>query len=74
MTDASRRIAFVHDGHRFEGIERVCRASTDAEPEVHWTIYMDGQPALEFRGPYPYRDEDVHKRVLEWYAIQRPSW
>ena len=31
-------------------------------------------PALEFRGPQRYRDDDVRKRVLEWYAIQhRPA-
>jgi hypothetical protein len=32
---------------------------------------MDGAPALEFEGPYPYRDADVRARVLEWYGIQR---
>jgi len=69
MTDTPGRIAFEHDGHRFEGVEE---ASTGgAERRVHWVIHMDGAPALEFRGPYPYRDEDVRKRVLEWYAIQR---
>jgi len=36
-------------------------------------VRMDGAPALEFRGPYPYRDEDVRARVLEWYAIQRAT-
>ena len=71
MTDASRRIAFEHDGHRFEGVEEVAR-TPGAERELHWVIRMDGAPALEFRGPHPDRDDDVRARVLEWYAIQHP--
>ena len=71
MPHSYRRIEFEHDGHRFEGIEEVDRMP-GAERELHWVIHMDGAPALEFRGPHPYRDEDVRARVLEWYAIQRP--
>ena len=73
MSDRSRRISFEHDGHRFEGEEAAGRTADGAEPTVHWVIRMDGAPALEFRGPHPYRDEDVRRRVLEWYAIQRPG-
>jgi hypothetical protein len=73
MSDTSRRIAFEHDGHRFEGVEQQRQTAAGAEPEYHWLIDMDGAHALEFRGAYPYRDEDVRKRVLEWYEIQRPQ-
>ena len=73
MTETARRISFEHDGHRFEGVEATSRTPDGAEPSVHWVIRMDGAPALEFRGPHPYRDEDVRKRVLEWYAIQQPG-
>lgn len=74
MTERSRHIVFEHDGHQFEGTELAGGPSVgaDPDPEVRWTIHMDGMPALEFRGPYPYRDEDVRARVLEWYAIQQP--
>jgi hypothetical protein len=73
MADSSRRsIAFDHDGHHVTGVEQVSTPSGEGEAEVRWTIQMDGAPALEFRGPYPYRDEDVRVRVLEWYAIQLP--
>ena len=68
-----RHITFDHDGHRFEAAEEVTRAAGSmAEPAVHWVVRMDGAPALEFRGPYPYRDDAVRERVLEWYALQRP--
>ena len=72
MTHDQRRFSFEHDGHRFDGIEEVGRTPDGAEPSVHWVVRMDGAPALEFRGPYPYRDEDVRHRVVEWYEIQRP--
>ena len=68
---SSRRFEFEHDGHRFEGFEREGRTADGAEREVHWVIRMDGKPALEFHGPYPYRDSDIRKRILEWYEIQR---
>ena len=65
-----RRIEFEHDGHRFEAVERI--AGGTGEPVMHWDVRMDGATVLEFRGEYPYRDEDVRKRVLEWYGIQKP--
>jgi hypothetical protein len=66
-----RRIRFEHDGHRFEAVERV--PNPDApDPQVIWEVRLDGAPALEFRGEYPYRDDDIERRVLEWYAIQKP--
>ena len=73
MTRTPQRISFEHDGHHFDGAESVSATPDGAEPSFHWTIRMDGAPALEFRGPHPYRDEDVRKRVLEWYAIQQPQ-
>lgn len=73
MSAPARRVAFEHDGHRFEAAERVRPAAGAAEPTLEWEVRMDGAPALEFRGPYPYRDEDVRARVLEWYAIQRAT-
>ena len=39
------------------------------EPQVRWDVRLDGAPVLEFRGEYPYRDDDVRRRVLEWYGI-----
>ena len=64
------RMSFEHDGHRFEVIERQ-RGEATAEPRMKWSVTMDGAPALEFEGPYPYRDADVKARVVEWYGIQR---
>lgn len=64
------RIAFEHDGHRFEAAEQ--RADGPDAPAVRWDVRMDGATVLEFRGDYPYRDDDVRRRVLEWYAIQKP--
>ena len=72
-SESQRRISFEHDGHRLEGVATAARTPDGAESAVHWVVRMDGAPALEFRGPYPYRDDDVRKRVLEWYAIQRPA-
>lgn len=68
---SERRISFEHDGHRFDAVERRSSAGSMREARVAWAVTMDGAPALEFEGPYPYRDDDVHKRVLAWYAIQR---
>jgi hypothetical protein len=65
-----RLIAFAHDGHRFEASVRR-RAGAVGEAQVAWVVTMDGAPALEFEGPYPYRDDDVRKRVVEWYEIQK---
>jgi hypothetical protein len=70
-----RRMQFQHDGHRFDAVERVTgpsAASGAGEPQVRWDVSMDGKPVLEFRGEYPYRDDDVRKRILEWYGIQKP--
>jgi len=67
-----RRVSFEHDGHRFEAVERQRPAGPAGSPRVAWSVALDGAPALEFEGPYPYRDEDVRRRVLEWYAIQKP--
>jgi hypothetical protein len=65
-----QRMTFEHDGHHFEIVERLSVSAT--APRVAWSVTMDGKPALEFEGPYPYRDADVRARVLEWYGIQRP--
>ena len=69
-----RRIRFEHDGHQFETFQHANATgdSPDGEPHVRWEIQMDGRIVLEFSGPFPYRDHDVQKRVLEWYAIQKP--
>jgi hypothetical protein len=66
-----RCVTFSHDGHRFDAIEHASVAGA-APASYHWEVTMDGAPALEFTGEYPYRDPDVHKRVLEWYGIQKP--
>ena len=66
-----RRIRFELDGHQFEAMERV-RDPAAADPSMTWEVRMDGAPVLEFRGEYPYRDDDIQKRVVEWYAIQKP--
>ena len=68
---SDRRVTFEHDGHRFEAVERV-RDPDAPDPQMIWDVRMDGSPVLEFRGEYPYRDGDIEKRVLEWYAIQKP--
>lgn len=64
------RVTFEHDGHRFDAVEH--RPDGAGEPAVRWDVAMDGATVLEFRGPYPYRDDDVRRRVLEWYGIQKP--
>ena len=66
-----RQIRFEHDGHRFEAVERI-PAPGAPDPQMIWDVRMDGDPVLEFRGEYPYRDDDIQKRVVEWYAIQKP--
>jgi hypothetical protein len=70
MTD--RRVSFTHDGHEFVAVEQVDAAAGPAPSACKWAVTMDGAPALEFTGQYPYRDPDVQKRVLEWYGIQKP--
>lgn len=69
MTD--RRLSFEHDGHRFDVVE-ARRDESGREPCFTWHVSLDGRPALDFDGPYPYRDDDVRARVVEWYGIQRP--
>ena len=67
---SERRVHFEHDGHHFEAVERV--SGGHGEATMRWDVHMDGATVLEFRGEYPYRDEDIRKRVLEWYGIQKP--
>lgn len=62
-----RRVSFTHDGHQFVAVERASGTGG-----FQWAVTMNGAPALEFTGEYPYRDPDVQKRVLEWYGIQKP--
>ena len=64
---SARRVSFIHDGHQFEAMERESGGGALA-----WAVTMDGAPALEFAGEFPYRDPDVMKRVVEWYEIQKP--
>ena len=73
--DVPRTSEFEHDGHRFRVSERQVGAPAgqkQAEPWLHWAVTMDGRQVLEFDGPYPYRDGDVRKRILEWYETQKP--
>lgn len=69
-----RKTSFEHDGHLFEVREHADASgeSPIGMPHVRWEILMDGRTVLEFSGPFQYRDHDVKKRVLEWYAIQKP--
>ena len=70
---SQRRVRFDHDGHRFDAVTiEAPSSSPTAEDQVAWVVRMDDAPALEFHGGYPYRDEDVRRRVLEWYEIQKP--
>jgi hypothetical protein len=64
---------FEHDGHRFETVQYAPQERQFGEAHVRWEVRMDGQPVLEFSGPFHYRDRDVRKRVLEWYEIQKPA-
>ena len=68
----ARRIEFEHDGHRFSVVEE---RLDGAETQLRWTVHLDdaSTPVLEFRGEYPYRDDDVRRRVVEWYGIQKPT-
>lgn len=69
----ARRVEFEHDGHRFDAEEHTDVATAViAEPQIRWVVNMDGAPALEFQGPFPYRDDEVRRRVVEWYEIQKP--
>ena len=72
---ATHRFEFLHDGHRFTIDERASAvpAARAVDTPVAWRVYMDGESVLEFAGDYPYRDEDLRKRVEEWYALQRPT-
>lgn len=72
---ATQRFEFTHDGHRFRIDERASSdpAARTGDTEVAWQVYMDGEAVLEFAGAYPYRDEDLRKRVEEWYTLQRPT-
>ena len=76
MSDESPRTSeFEHDGHRFQVAERKVTAPAgqkQAEPWLRWLVSMDGRQVLEFDGPYPYRDPDLRKRILEWYETQKP--
>ena len=71
---ATHRFEFTHDGRRFSIVERStsARAGGGGGEHLSWCVHMDGETVLEFSGPYPYRDDDLRKRVLEWYALQRP--
>jgi hypothetical protein len=69
---SDRRVSFTHDGHEFVAVEQAVAATASAPSAYKWAVTMDGAPALEFTGDYPYRDPDVRKRVLEWYGIQKP--
>jgi len=69
---SERTVRFQHDGHQFVALEEVRGGAGTPEAEMHWLVRMDDADVLEFRGEFPYRDEDVRKRVVEWYEIQRP--
>lgn len=70
---SDRHIDFEIDGHRFHCFERTRPGEMPgADPLVHWEVSMDGALALEFTGEYPYRDNDVRRRVVEWYGTQKP--
>jgi hypothetical protein len=66
-----RRLSFEHDGHRFDVTEER-REVRGRESCLTWHVSLDGRPALDFDGPYPYRDDDLRARIVEWYGIQRP--
>jgi hypothetical protein len=71
---ATHRLQFVHDGRRFMIEERTTAVpASSAAQQLSWCVRMDGESVLEFSGEYPYRDEDLRKRVLEWYALQKPA-
>lgn len=69
-----QHFTFTHDGHRFAVEEQSSAGVTDAhapDARVTWCVRMDGASVLEFRGDFPYREDDLKKRVLEWYALQK---
>jgi hypothetical protein len=67
-----RRMQFEHDGHSFQADEQRSAGHGASEAHVRWVVRMNGVVRLEFEGAFPYRDEDVRKRVVEWYEIQKP--
>ena len=74
-SETPRTSEFEHDGRRFRVTERHVEAppgETQTEPRLRWDVSMDGRQVLEFDGPYPYRDGDLRKRILEWYETQKP--
>ena len=74
---ATHRFEFTHDGHVFSVDERSTTGAParadDGDDRVSWCVRMDGATVLEFSGHFPYRDDDLRKRVLEWYSLQRPA-
>lgn len=72
LESESRRVSFEHDGHRFVAAETRGSADAGGESHVRWCVTMDGDEVLEFHGPYPFRDDEVQTRVIEWYEIQKP--
>jgi hypothetical protein len=70
---ATHRYEFSHDGRRFTVEERATSAPAGraTHGRLSWCVRMDGETVLEFTGEYPYRDDDLRKRVLEWYGVQR---
>lgn len=73
MTDPqARRVSFEHDGHRFAATETRAPGRPGTESRLRWCVTMDGADVLEFHGPYPFRDDEVTARVIEWYEIQKP--
>jgi hypothetical protein len=71
---AVHRLEFIHDHRRFTIEERSRTVPAARAPEsLSWCVKMDGETVLEFSGEYPYRDEDLRKRVLEWYELQKPT-
>ena len=71
---ATHRMQFLHDGRRFTIEERTTAVpASSAAQRLSWCVRMDDESVLEFSGEYPYRDEDLRKRVLEWYALQKPA-
>lgn len=68
----SRRVSFEHDGHSFVAAETRGPVRPGDERRLRWCVTMDGAEVLEFHGAYPFRDDEVKTRVIEWYEIQKP--
>ena len=68
----SRRVSFEHDGHSFVASETRGPERAGDERRLRWCVAMDGAEVLEFHGAYPFRDDEVQTRVIEWYEIQKP--